>query len=195
MTRMWSAPSVNLPTRCCRAVSDLLRFQLLATHLAMRSLEVAEAAPGEAAYTDGHAIFVTAGGSLDDHRREVIVQATLLGVGSLDPRFVTVLRGRRALARRYLALEGRRVLGADTPLSTCAEDSLDMARSHSAIADPPRWFGTIRPSRLLRKPRDPGATVTDQDIHQELDESEEGSEESKILKLFHNPVLNSTLLS
>ncbi|AKK27700.1 von Willebrand factor A [Mycobacterium sp. EPa45] len=181
------------------------RFRLLATHLARRSLEIAEAAPGEAAHTDGRVIFVTAGGSVDDQRREVRLQAALLGAGSLDPQLVKALRGRRALARRYLALEGRRVLGHGDALTGSAEDSLAVASGRTTVAAPPPWFGIIRPSRLLRTPEGPGAAVTDEEMRLEFnlvdlpdednDENDETFEESRILKLFHNPVLNATMLS
>ena len=40
----------------------------------------------------------------------MLVQAALLGAGSLDPRLVKGLRARATMARRYLALEGHRVL-------------------------------------------------------------------------------------
>ncbi|KAA0111778.1 nitric oxide reductase activation protein NorD [Mycolicibacterium sp. P1-5] len=176
------------------------RFRLLATHLAGRSLEIAEAAAGETSYTNGRVIFVTVGGSADDQRREVRVQAALLGAGSLDPRYVKALRGRRALARRYLAVEGRRVLGVDEePLTSSANESLEVARSRTAIVDPPPWFGVIRPSVLLRTPGGAGGAATkaeaDEQPDEDADEGDETFEESKILKLFHNPVLNSTMLS
>ncbi len=175
------------------------RFRLLATHLARRSLDIAEAAPGEAAYTDGRVIFVTADGSVDDHRREVRLQAMLLAAGSLSPDLVRTLRGRRTLARRYLVVEGRRVLGSDpTPRTISPAESLSVARGRTAIADPPAWFGVIRPSRLLRTPQASGMAATAEDMRDlpdDADESDETTAESKILKLFHNPVLNSTMLS
>src|SRR5207248_4398317 len=86
------------------------RFRLLATYLAGRSLGVTGAAAGEAAHTDGRFVFVSAGRPLEEQRREVLCQAALLGAGSLDPEVVKSLRGRPKVARRYLALEGRRVL-------------------------------------------------------------------------------------
>lgn len=175
------------------------RFRLLATHLARRALDIAEAAPDDVAYTDGRVIFVTAGGSVDEQRREVMVQASLLGAGSLDPRYVKSLRGRRVLARRYLALEGRRVLGIDeVPVTRTAGESLTVARGRAVVADPPPWFGVIRPSRVLSVAHGSGAAATDEDMRlqfDEIDESDESDEESKILRLFHNPVLNSTMLS
>ncbi len=40
----------------------------------------------------------------------MLIQSALLGAGSLDQRLVKALRARPSVARRYLALEGRRVL-------------------------------------------------------------------------------------
>ena len=66
--------------------------------------------PGEAAHTNGQVIFVSAGRSVAEQRREMLVQSALLGAGSLDQRLVKALRARPSVARRYLALEGHRVL-------------------------------------------------------------------------------------
>ena len=86
------------------------RFRLLATFIARRSVDIAEARAGEAAHTNGRVIFVSADRSVVEQRREMLVQSALLGGGSLDPRFVRALRARPSVARRYLALEGRRAL-------------------------------------------------------------------------------------
>ena len=86
------------------------RFRLLATFIAGRSVDVAEAPRGEAAHTNGQLVFVSAGRSVAEQRREMLIQSALLGAGSLDQRLVKALRARPSVARRYLALEGRRVL-------------------------------------------------------------------------------------
>ncbi|BBX21112.1 hypothetical protein MTER_05230 [Mycolicibacter terrae] len=199
------------------------RFRYLASYLAGRSVDVFEAPAGEAAHTNGHAIFVSAGTGVDEQRREVLVQSALLGAGSLDPRLVKALRARPSVARRYLALEGRRVLAglADQislaatlrldgePSTATAEESLEIARSRREVADAPVWFGVIRPSRLLASPAGPGTPATDKDLRLEFDvidlpeadededdeEADSRSEESKILKLFENPLFNSRALS
>jgi Mg-chelatase subunit ChlD len=195
--------------------SDLDRFRLLATCVAGRSLGVAEAAAGDPSYTDGRLVFVSAGRPLPERRREVLLQAALLGAGSLDPARVRPLRGRPKLARRYLALEGRRVLAdlaARLPLAAAlapegeaatpsADASLELARSRSAVADAPAWFGAIRPSRLLAAPAGgPGARPGDSDLRLrfrptdvpelEDDEDAEPGQESRILKLFSSPLAN-----
>ena len=119
------------------------------------------------------------------------------------------------MARRYLALEGRRVLSelAETlPLAAAlhgngeastatAEESLEIARGHAEVADAPGWFGVIRPSQLLAPPVGPGTQATDRDVRLEFnvidlsdtdeDDDDELDGESKILKLFENPLVNS----
>ncbi|KUI27075.1 hypothetical protein AU196_00585 [Mycobacterium sp. IS-1742] len=200
------------------------RFRFLATYIAGRSVEVTEAPAGQPAHTDGQFIFVSAGGSVEEQRREMLVQAALLGAGSLDPRLVKGLRARATSARRYLALEGRRaldqlahripldsaLLGDGRPCTATADESLEVARSRTAVADPPEWFGVIKPSRLVAAPAGPGAQATNKDLELRFDpidmpEAEEGDEDedddggetndSKILKLFESPLFNNQSLS
>ena len=194
------------------------RFRFLATFLAGRSLGVTEASAGEAAYTDGRFVFVSAGRSVSEQRREVLVQGALLGAGSLDHRWVRALRGRPKVARRYLALEGHRALaalGAKLPLAaelrpagepttSTAGGSLEVARGRRRVAAPPEWFGVIRPSRLLAAPAGgPGARAGDSDLRLDLDptrlpEAQDDGDapqgmESKLLKLLGSPLASSTL--
>ncbi|WNG86024.1 VWA domain-containing protein [Mycobacterium sp. ITM-2016-00317] len=189
------------------------RFRLLASFAAERTLDVAEAAAGERAYTDGSVVFVSAAGDADDWRREVLVQSALLRSGSLDPRLVRRLRGRPAAARRYLSLEGRRVLaelGRSVPLAADVypgsaltadgAESLDLAMGRTHIDDPPEWFGSIRPAVLLRSSAFTGTRATDADVgsslgdaeepepDDETDEDDRPSERSRILKIFEVPV-------
>jgi nitric oxide reductase NorD protein len=195
------------------------RFRLLATFIAGRSVEIAEAPAGQPAHTDGQVIYVSPGRPVPEQRRELLVQSALLGAGSLDERLVRALRARPAVARRYLATEGCRVLAElaervplaaalrpdGEPSTTTSEESLDIARGRTKIADPPDWFGVIRPSRLLRGSVGPGAPATNEDLHLEfdLDQSEDDedadedqpSDESKILKLFEAPVFTSPALA
>lgn len=196
------------------------QFNLLATYLAGRSLGVIEGTAGEAAATDGHHVFVSAGASLDEQRREVVVQAALIAAGSLDPDILKSLRGRVKVAQRYLSLEGRRALhvlsgsipmagavGAECgePSTASAADSLAVAQGRSKVPDPPEWFGTLRPGRILGAPPAPeGTAPTDKDMKLQFkqteipeadEDDEEEGEESKILKLFQNPLSNSNALS
>jgi len=193
------------------------RFRLLATFVAGRPLGVVEAPAGEPAHTDGRLVLVSPGRSVSEQRREVLVQAALLGAGSLDPRRVRPLRARPKVAQRYLALEGRRVLAelaARLPLAAAlglegegttasADESLELARGRRAVADPPPWFGAIRPGRLLAEPAGPGARAGEKDLRlrfrptdvreDEDDDGGEAGEESKILKLFSSPLASDTV--
>ncbi|HEY2199810.1 MAG TPA: VWA domain-containing protein [Mycobacterium sp.] len=192
------------------------RFRLLATFVAGSSVDVAEASAGEAAYTDGKVVFVSTDRPLAEQRRETLVQSALLGAGSLDRRLVKALRARPSLARRYLALEGHRVLAElagrmplaaalcpdGAPRTATAHESLDVAKSPVEIGDPPEWFGAIRPSRLLSASA--GSQASDKELRLQFDpidlpgaanDDGERARESKILKLFENPLFNSRTVS
>ncbi|OBF79972.1 VWA domain-containing protein [Mycobacterium sp. 852002-51163_SCH5372311] len=205
--------------------ASLDRFRLLATCIAGRSVSVAKAPEGQAAHTNGQVIFVSSGSSVAGQRREMLVQSALLGAGSLDRRLVKALRARPSVARRYLALEGNRVLTElatrmplaaalrpdGQPSTVTADESLEMACGRVRIDDPPQWFGVIRPSRLLAARAGPGARATDKQLRLEFDpvdlpEADDDGDvdgdvdqeqfgESKILKLFENPLFKSRALS
>ncbi|MDQ1501862.1 MAG: nitric oxide reductase NorD protein [Actinomycetota bacterium] len=202
------------------AVVDPSRFRLMASVLADRPLGVAVTAGGVPAHTDGLHVFVSDGAPLDEQRRQVLLQAALLGGGSLAPDVVKVLRGRPKLARRYLALEGRRVLNvlaeriplagalryAGDPSTHSPDESLAVAQSRRIVEDPPAWFGQIRPARLLgASTGEIGAHPTSKDTRLEFrltdvpdnddDDDEEQTEESRILKLFQNPLSNSNAVA
>src|SRR5262249_22352474 len=206
------------PTVTASGAKSPDRFRFLATFLAGRSVGVIEAPAGEAAHTDGRLVFVSPGRSASEQRREVLVQGALLGAGSLDDRLVRSLRGRPKVARRYLALEGCRVfadLAARIPLAAAlrpsgesttstADESLEVARGRRTVADPPQWLGVIRPSRLLAAPASgPTARASAGDLRLKFDPTDvpetqddgdaEQGEESKILKLFGNPLSSNTL--
>ncbi|WP_102142101.1 nitric oxide reductase activation protein NorD [Mycobacterium hubeiense] len=204
--------------------SDPNRFRFLATYIAGRSVDVTEAPAGQPAYTNGQFIFVSADRSVDEQRREMLVQSALLGAGSLEPRLVKQMRARATLARRYLALEGHRVLAElagqipldaallpdGQPRTSTADESLEMAKGRAHVADPPEWFGVIKPSRLLGSVAGPGGQATNKDLKlhfdpidmpqsedDDEDEDDDGgkSNESKILKLFQSPLLNNQSMS
>lgn len=199
------------------------RFRFLATYVAGRSVEVTEVPPGQPPHTNGQFIFVTAGGSVDEQRREMLVQAALLGGGSLELRLVKALRARSTLARRYLAVEGQRVLTElsqripldaalltdGPPCTASADESLEVAKGRAKIADPPEWFGVIKPSRLMAAPAGPAAKATNKDVQlkfdpidmPESDGDDDGDDDggkpgdSKILKLFESPIFNNQSMS
>jgi nitric oxide reductase activation protein len=195
--------------------NDPNRFRLLATYIAGRAVDVAETSAGERAYTDGKVVFVSVRRPRAEQRREMLIQSALLGAGSLDRRLVKALRARPALARRYLTLEGHRALAELTrrvplavalcpdgpPRTASADESLEMARGPAEIADPPDWFGVIRPSRLLAS--SDGSRATDKELRlqfdtvdrPETDADGEPERESKILKLFESPLFNSRTVS
>ncbi|CAJ1498343.1 VWA domain-containing protein [[Mycobacterium] kokjensenii] len=192
------------------------RFRLLATHLAGRAVDVALAPDGEPAHTDGAVVFVSASRTVPQQRREVCVQSALLGAGSLDHDVVSRLRGRPSIARRYLALEGARVLADLSPAipwaaiempprTSSPQQSLELARSRTPVAEPPDWFGVIKPARLSSTAvaSGRGATAADLRLHlvaadaadPDEDPDEDGGEGSKLLKLFTAPAFSSRALS
>lgn len=199
---------------------DPNNLRLLATHIAGRSIDVAEAPAGQAAHTDGQVIFVSAGGGFAQQRREMLVQSALLGAGSLDRGLVKSLRTRPYVARRYLSIEGQRVIdqlaqrlplaagliSAIGPRTTTAAESLEIARGRAEVADPPRWFGVIKPSRLLASDPASVGRATDRELQlqfrpTDMPETDEDSDDgdrsgsSRILRLFENPLSGSQSLS
>ncbi|HKV22228.1 MAG TPA: VWA domain-containing protein [Mycobacterium sp.] len=176
-------------------------------------MNIVEATAGAPAHTNGHTVFVSAAGSQARHRHEVLLQSALLGAGSLDAHMVIPLRGRPAVARRYLALEGRRALANlagrvplaaalsldANPCTASAFESLDIARGRTAVATAPDWFGVIRPSLLLSNGPTRGAEAG-QGLELETadptgDDDDAETEGSKILELFENPAMKSNALA
>lgn len=188
-------------------------FRFLAGFLAGRPIEVAVGHTDEPAYTDGRVVFVSANADRDRQRREVLVQSALLGAGSLDGQYVRRLRARPSVARRYLGLEGYRVLAelgprialaasvapASAAQSASCEESLQIALGRTELAAPPNWFGAIKPSKLIRTRGVAGSPATDADVRtfaehpdaSEMDEDDDDdgpAEKSRILKLFEAPL-------
>lgn len=189
---------------------DPARLRLLATFIAGRSVDVARATAGDVAYTDGSVVFVSPGSDTDRQRREVLVQSALLGAGSLKPSINKALRARPSITRRYLAIEGQRVLtdladrvpaavdiALDAPRTSTPEESLRVARGRQAIPDPPDWFGAVKPSRLTVALGTAGGATPDIEAGQGHDDGEEAAaaEKSTILKLFETPISMSETMS
>lgn len=187
-------------------------FRFLAGFLAGRPVDIAVARADEFAYTDGRVVFVSANADPDRQRREVLIQSALLGAGSLDSRYVKRLRARPSLARRYLGLEGRRVLAELAPRialaasatpeaaaqSASCEESLRIALGRTKLDAPPDWFGTIKPSKLVHAHGESGSPAIDADFRMNVeytepsgtdeDDDDGPAEKSRILKLFDAPV-------
>jgi hypothetical protein len=144
---------------------SLRRFNLLASALAGRTVQVAADTPGEPAWTDGSVIFLDPATGAGEQLEALAVQASLLAAGSLQREIVRRLARRPALARRYLAIEGHRALATNEdllPLSVrplidrdvaaltdSPVASLAAARSREALAQLPAVFGAIRVRKLL----------------------------------------------
>ena len=146
----------------------------------------------------------------------MLIQSALLGAGSLDRRLVKPLRARPSIARRYLALEGHRVLAElarqiplaaelhpdGAPRTATAAESLDMAKSRVEVPDPPRMvrgYPTLPTADAsgrtgLRRPPTKSCVCSSiPSTCPRLDDDGDGepARESKILKLFESPLFNS----
>jgi hypothetical protein len=147
------------------APAELGRWNLLASAVAGRLVDVAPCEAGEQTWTDGARIFVTAEASEREQLESVTVQAALLAAGSLHPDLVGALMRRPHVARRYLAVEGHRALAAHDALPPAARSlvdprvaartdspaaSLAVATSRDPVDEPLASFGTIRPRQLRR---------------------------------------------
>jgi nitric oxide reductase NorD protein len=186
------------------------RFDLLASAIAGRPLEVAATEPGGPAWTDGSTVFVDVETGPDHQLATVAAQSALIGAGSLDPEILRVLERRSALIRRYLAVEGHRALVAQEHLvprrasraldraiagrSGSPVDSLAIARSREPIGDPPGVFGTIRPrahrARSQSAPHeDPAQQHNPRRGDEGIDELDSEAEEADaVVDVFSSPV-------
>ena len=183
------------------------RFDLLASAIAGRAVDVAPAEVGSPAWTDGATILVDAALDRRDRLRCTTVQAALLAAGSLEPDVMRSLARRPALARRYLAIEGHRALVevehllpvavrglADHEIAASTdspETSLAIAK-HSAQPEPPDAFGTIRPklvgpaSASVEQTTSHAPARTRQEVLAELDD--EHDDDTLSLDLISSPV-------
>jgi hypothetical protein len=154
------------------ALGTLERYELLASAIAGRSVRLAATGPDQLAWTDGASIFVDPALAPAGRLCCLVVQAALLGAGSLDPPAADRLARSTKTTQRYLALEGHRALAALEPLlpaatralidrnmaarSDSAAHSLMIASGREPVGDPPDAFGTIRPRQLRRERERPG---------------------------------------
>lgn len=191
---------------------DVARFGLLASAVAGRPMTIATADADEPTWTDGRRIWVQAHQDASTVRDSVIVQAALVGAGSLDPDRLRRLVGRPGAARRYLLLEGHRGLSdlivllvdqqgclgtSSVPPSVSAEQSITRALGRESLPDPPEHFGVLRPTRVLRTAaRDQGGAATPRDqagapateVVPELGEDEESDEVGRLGRAFSSPI-------
>jgi Mg-chelatase subunit ChlD len=191
----------------------LRRFDLLASSLAGRSIVVVPS-PERATWTDGRSIHVATAAAPGRWAAETVVQAGLLGQGSLDQAAIDELtRGGRGVAHRYLLLEGDRALRALAAVlpgvrvggwdpaavpspSSGAGESLLRAKSREVLPTPPITFGVLHPRRLL-PPEDrstparvqavPAPSRPAEDPLDELDEDDEGEAVSRWARLLASP--------
>ncbi len=176
----------------------LEQFELLASAIAGRRVDVAPVVPpGDPAWTDGSTVFVDVDVSPPERLRSLVVQASLLGAGSLNDEVLSALVRRTALARRYLAVEGHRALAAhafllppsvrpliDRRIAATSDSpaaSLAIAAASGPIGPPPSSFGTIRPRRTkalgppveASHPPMPHVPRPSEEVRRELDEDED----------------------
>ena len=195
--------------------SNAVGFAMLASGVAGMRLSIArlEAASG-ATYSDGRTIFLGESAWDSNAALQVLIQAALIHAGALDGSIVRLLAGRPKIARRYLLLESQRAvkqlqdrlprrlveepaLTSDGVASDSPAQSIAIATSNIELPDPPEFCGSLRPLKIIfashANPQHapaassaPRGRMRDLDID-ELDEQRE-SEDSKILKLFSNPL-------
>jgi nitric oxide reductase NorD protein len=138
---------------------------MLASALAGRPVAVAELPAAEPAWTDGQTIYVDAAAGVRRQLEAIVVQASMIAAGSLDPDAVRSLVRHPRLARRYLAVEGHRALVSNADLlpsslasignrdiasrSDSSAASLSIAAGRAAIDDPPPGFGVIRAAKVV----------------------------------------------
>lgn len=192
------------------------RYTLLASAVAGHTVMVAGGAQ-ERSWSDGETIFLP---DDPDHplRDAIVVQAALLGAGSLDPKVMARTTGRRSLRLRYLTLEAVRamsLLGDSVPRSVARRiaevydteapespaDSLKRAGGREDVPEAPEWFGTIKPSKvILNSPSVGGSSPSKKeqergprdDPVRELDDEKE-SERSRIMELFSTPTFRNPI--
>ena len=156
----------------------LARLGMLASALSNRALQVAPVEPGELAWTDGNTIFVDAAVSTRRQRsRRWRCRRHCWPPEAWKRTCCESSSAGRAVAKRYLAIEGHRAIAANegwlppvvralvdddlTGLAARSDSpaaSLALARSRQELAEPPEVFGAIgsfencwRPSAVMRR--------------------------------------------
>ena len=147
-------------------VPTLGRLSALASAVAGRPLRVEWAPDDRPASTDGRRILLSRSRP-ELARTTVVIQALLVGAGSLDPAAVRRLRGSRRVQSRYLRLEVARALialsdslpryGWERPniatYTSSAQESVAYARGRQPLDSPPPEWGAIRRRTVLSAAR------------------------------------------
>lgn len=199
------------------STGEYQHFALLANAIAGRKVGVFST--DEAlSYADGDSIFLCSG--LGDRAlAPLVAQATLIGLGSLDPALAIHLVGEASASRRYVTLELSRALRSrSVPVprrvrneisdwsgegTASAAESLDAAMAWRHVPLCPEELGTVRGRKVLAREGGVGMTAAltkkQLDGPPRLDDAEdidddEDSGESKILSLFSSPSKNENPL-
>lgn len=134
--------------------------------------------PGERAWSDGRTITVDPDCDARRTVEAVVVQAALIGAGSLSRDLMHPLVRRERLRRRYLSIEGPRavaalreflprsldhlVLAEFVALSDSPSESLAFARTRDDIPESGIYLGALRPREVLASLRTASAPELDE---------------------------------
>ena len=196
-------------------------LDLLATAIAGRSVLV-RTGIGDAVYTDGQTLYVPPVAETVSHSA-LMVQAALLGAGSLAPRIVAKLLGQERVAARYITLEMARVAAEfpwilprhlrerirahwSGPIPSGPEESLLRAARDSRLplADAAQ-FGTIKPLAVIKGLGSRGATPAGDAERRaaekkvappdSAEEDDDASERSVFLSAMNMPLMSDNPMS
>ncbi len=176
------------------------------------------------AYSDCRTIFIRPNTNTEYQRLEVLSQALLLKLGTLQEPCLNKLIGKSNVNNRFLIIELARgyqlffdqlpriLLSALQPFvldfdSQSAEDSLRIAQSYRRIPRGPEWLGSIRPFKLLFTPKTSLGQPIDNDELSELEkkvkapkndddkDEEEKSYKDKLWEYLSSPLGNDGMFS
>jgi nitric oxide reductase activation protein len=173
--------------------------------------------PGALSYTDGERLYLAAHDGVEDRRLELMIQGALLAGHSLAARQLRGIVGRFELRQRYLLLEVERccrLIEDRLPahvharlqhyrsgcVSASPEASLEIARSGRRLPEPPNWFGTLQPWRVLRKGlQGSGQAMSEQKLAQlesqlkKMDDDQEDEDDDQLTRNSFWKLLSSPL--
>lgn len=174
------------------------------------------------AYSDSSAIFIKPNTTIEYQRLEVLSQAVLLKLGTLQEPCVNKLIGKSNVKNRFILVElarGHRLffnqlprlfLSAFRPFisdsqSQSAEDSLYIAQSFRQIPQGPEWVGSIRPFKLFLGSRTPLGKAINSDELSDLEnktkapdndkDDDENSYKDKLWEYLSSPLGNDGMFS